>query len=485
MRLDFQQLGTPLNDALLINRIPTKVLSFIFRLAAGPIKSTDLRDVIRLSSICHHWREIVLDHDVMWSNIRLTGQDPSFVAQQMERCRGVPLHLSIDLPHRVEGAPFLAHFKQVASLIRTRRSQVHSISATIGDCQAFRRDLGLDWPNLEELVWVDVCPAGSHDPPVPDEGHPAPKLRSLSAKHCLAWEMTSATALTRLKLEGPMNIDIIKFLRAAPRLESLELIRFRVNPSSVQATSIDLPRLTRLVMGNVEYGQLFAQVTFPSLGNLSVNPVEHREPVEIVWGKLHVPPAVTTVKIEHLAHRHEKVSVTGSNEERTHSFNLTERAVETRTALMIRALCETSLTSVTSLSVGRGVPELGVQLPSTSICALISALQHLRRLDLFPSKLALAVTGHLRDNPLVCPELRILSLAVVRETCEDVFWSLSGLATDRANSERWLHRIDCVILRAGGDAGETDKLWDTMTRYFQFGEYMRCNGGEEVCQTWV
>jgi len=300
------------------------------------------------------------------------------------------------------------------------------------------------------------------------------------------------SALTTLKFEGPMDIDIIGFLQATPGLESLELIRLRVHPSPAQTTPTDLPHLTRLTIKNAEYGQLFTLFTFPSLRNLSIDPVEGQEPAEITWGKLQVPPAITRVKMEYRP-PHEKLSIIGSNGELTRSLSLTERVTETRIAPMIQALCDTQLTSVTSLSVGRGFPESGVQLPSASICALISGLPHLRRLDLFPSKIAVAVTEHLRDStrpehlrnsPRVCPELRILSLTMVRETYEDVFWSLSGLATDRANSERWLHRIDCVILKER-DAQGTAERWDTMSRYSKFGDLVRCNGGEEVSRTQV
>jgi hypothetical protein len=363
MRGVSQKLRSLLNRARPINRLPPEILSPIFQLVTGPIKTTDLRNVLRLSSICHDWRAIILQDGAMWSNIRLTGQDPNFVAQQLGRCRGAPLHLSFDMPHklfRIEGAPFLSHFKQVAPVIRARRSQVQSISVVIGGCRAFRRDFGLDWPNLEELVWVDACPTGSRmhdrDPPVPDEDHQTPKLRYLAAKQGLAWEMTSVTSLTTLKLEGPMDIDVFKFLRATPQLESLELIKLHVHPSPTNTTSIDIPRLTRLVMSNVEYGQLFARVTFPSLRSLTIDPVEHREPsMEITWGKLHVPFGITVLKIEYQPrHRHDRISITGTDRKSTRSFSLTEHAAPTRSALMIQALCNTSLTSVTSLSVGKG-----------------------------------------------------------------------------------------------------------------------------------
>lgn len=239
----FQQLSTPLNGARSINRLPTEVLSTIFRLAVGPIKTTDLHEVLNLSSICRYWRAIVLNHGAMWSSIRLIGRDPSFVTQQVERCRGVPLNPFIDLPRRifqVEGAPFLANFKRVAPIIRARRSQVRSIPAVIGGCRVLRRDLGLDWPKLEELEWVDACPPESRmherDPPVPDEGDPAPKLRCLAAKQGLPWDITSIATLTTLKLEGPMNIDVSSFLQATPGLEALELIRLHLQASSLVYT---------------------------------------------------------------------------------------------------------------------------------------------------------------------------------------------------------------------------------------------------------
>jgi len=238
------------------------------------------------------------------------------------------------------------------------------------------------------------------------------------------------------------------------------------------------------VMSNVEYGQLFVGVTIPALRNLIIDPVECWElSTEITWGKLHVPLGITMLKIEYQPrHRHDKIYVTGTDRKGTRSFSLTEHAALMRSTLMIQALCNTSLTSVTSLSIGRGVPELGVQLPSTSICALFSGLPHLRRLDLHPSQLSLAAMKYLRSHPLVFPVLRILSLTVVRDTCEVVFWLLSGLASDRANSKRWLHRIDSVILRTGEDPDETKRIWDSLSQHRKLEEYLRCSCvGKDAC----
>ena len=426
----------------------------------------------------------------MWSNIRLTGRDPSFVTQQVERCGGVPLHLFIDMPHttfQVEGLPFLANFKRVAPIVRARRNQVQSMTAVIGGCRAFLREFGSDWPNLEELVWIDACPTGSRtheqSPPVPENDHPTPKLRYLSAKQGLAWEMKNVPSLTALKLEGPMDIDILEFLRTTPGLEFLELITLRVQPPPENLVPIHLPRLIKLVMNNVEYGQLFVCATFPSLKNLTINPVEGGvPPTVIVWGKLQVPSTITTLKLEHLPHRRNKISITGSDGTKARSLSLTEHAELTRTTPMIQALCHgTSLIFVTSLSVGRGVPEPVVQLPPASIFTLISGLPRLLRLDLFPSKLTLATINYLCNHPLTCPELKILSLTLVQETCEEVFRSLSRFASDRADSERWLHRVDCVILRTK-DSHEARRIWESMSQHHRLDGYLQCSCVEEVRQ---
>lgn len=89
MRNVFRLLRTPIDRARQINCLPPDVLSVIFRLTTGPEKAPSLRDDILLSSVCQSWRVITLRNGVMWSNIRLTGQDPSIVAQQLERCRVV------------------------------------------------------------------------------------------------------------------------------------------------------------------------------------------------------------------------------------------------------------------------------------------------------------------------------------------------------------------------------------------------------------
>lgn len=73
--------------------------------------------------------------------------------------------------------------------------------------------------------------------------------------------------------EGPMDINILKFLQAAPHLESLELIGLRVStPPKTALVPIDLTRLAKIVTRNVEYGSLFVRATFLSLESLTIIP---------------------------------------------------------------------------------------------------------------------------------------------------------------------------------------------------------------------
>jgi len=227
-----------------------------------------------------------------------------------------------------------------------------------------------------------------------------------------------------------MNIDIFKLLQVTPHLKSLELIKLHVHSSPINATPIDLPRLTKLVIRDVEYGLLFACVTFPSLNNLTADPVQYQElSTEIVWSRLQVPAAITTLRINcSTYYRRHMIFISGLDETQTHSLSLREYTTPTRSISMIQALCNASLASVTSLSIGRGASEVA-QLPSTQICVLISQLPHLRCLGLLPSRFSLTAMKHLRDHPLICLELRVLGLAVVCETCEEVFELLWGLVT--------------------------------------------------------
>ena len=72
--------------------------------------------------------------------------------------------------------------------------------------------------------------------------------------------------------------------------------------------------------------------------------------------------------------------------------------------------------------------------------------------------------NYLGEHPLACLELRILGSTLVREACEGVFRLPSRFASNRADSGRWLHRMDCVILR-GKDSHEARYIWEPLSQH--------------------
>ncbi|KAF9650100.1 hypothetical protein BDM02DRAFT_3112714 [Thelephora ganbajun] len=67
------------NHARPIGRLPPELLSMIFELVATPPEydsTPTLRDVISLTHVCRYWRAILLNHNGVWSDIHLKGQDP-------------------------------------------------------------------------------------------------------------------------------------------------------------------------------------------------------------------------------------------------------------------------------------------------------------------------------------------------------------------------------------------------------------------------
>ena len=425
----------------------------------------------------------------MWSSVCVFGRHPTLTARQLERCRGFPLHLSIDIPctaFQVEEEESTSPITREARMIRAQQEQVRSISATVGDCRAFHRLFGSDWPNLEELIWIDVCPSWLriHEevPTAPWGVHQTPKLRYLSAQQGIAWWLASTTSLTALKLEGPMDTDLLGFLRANPRLKSLELVDLDLQPSLANTTSFDLPDVTRVVMYDVEYAHLFLCVTFPSLRHLVVDPLRCLGLRKIAWGQLQFPPTLTALEIQYLTHPfQDRISITGSDEANDSSLSLTESAGSLSSTPMIQALSNALLSRVTSLSIGGGAVGFWSLLPSTLICTLVSGLPHLWYLSVLSHHLTLTIVDHLCNHLLDCPELRILSLTLVRSTCSMSSRSLSGFLSDRASSGRWVHRVDCVILEAPGeDLEEAKRVWEFLSRDWGFAGCLRCNCVGEV-----
>jgi len=468
------------NHARPIGRLPPELLSVIFEYVAAPPEydsAPTLRDVISLTHVCHYWRAILLNHNGVWSDIHLKGQDPGSVTQQLERCGDVALNVNVHLQFwmfRRENTRLLNNLREALTGIRLHRDQIRRLVVHIASCQAFHQYFNFDLPNLEELVWDDLClqHAVTHNSNPPDPEHNRlPRLRYLSAKKTLYWPVEFTNGLTFFRLEGHMTIapeKLMGFLRRNPALESLELINLHVPYHFLPGGPIELNQLTKLTIQNVEHGHIFPYVTLPALESLDIGPFEPPPPrwVNSVWFRLQVPSGIATLNITYhdIEESRSKISVVGFDKVSRRLLTLAEHTAGRGLTPVLNALVGASLDSVITLCFGEEGTTFENQALSAPILALLRSLPLLRRIDFGWEHLANKVIAYLNDDRGLCPELKDLRVKVTRQSYPSVFNSVQKLILSRADAEQWLSNVECIVSEADGDAETTRRLWDSLFR---------------------
>lgn len=466
------------NNARPIGRLPPELLSLIFELVATPPEydsTPTLRDVISLTHVCHYWRTILLNHNRVWSDIHLKGQDPGLVTQQLERCGDAALSVNVHLQFwmfRRENTRLLNNLRGALTNIRLRRDQVRRLVVHIACCQAFHQYFNFDLPNLEELVWEDLCMqhAITHnsDPPDPEHNR-LPRLRHLSVKKTFYWPVEFTSGLTTFKLEGNMTIapgKLTNFLRRNPTLESLELVNLHVPYEFLPERTIELDHLTKVSIRNVEHGHILPYVALPALEDLEIGPFEQPPPrwVNSVWFGLQVPPGITTLAITYHGSEEDRnrVSAVGFDKTSRRLLTLAEHSVERRLTPVLDALANASLALVTTLCFSEEGTNFEDQVSSTPILALLRSLPLLGQVDLGWGHLTTRVVTCLDERRRLCPELKDLKVKVTRQSCYSVFKSVEKLVLSRADAEQWLSKVECIVSDADGDGEATRRSWESL-----------------------
>ena len=493
-----------LNNERPINRLPQNVLATIFTFAATPPAhnptASTTSGIVSLVRVCRHWRETILHQSELWSDVHLKGQNPKFVAQQIARCHGAPLRVYLHLPHWVflpEERTILQNLVGAMSLIADHRNQVRRLTVRIAGCRVFHDHFDLDFPNLEEFVWDDLCVENS-----PSHGStPAdrsklrlPNLSYLSVKKSLDWPMKFAAGLTRFKLEGSMIVPVAAFtdfLRQNQSLECLELFNVSI-PFVVSRTQpVVLNRLVTFLTHNVENGHLLSHITLPRIRNIELAPVHPpREWFPTIWSGLQLPVDVDTISLHYDraigTGSSMEISIVGINKPRTRLFNLIERTAGARFTTLFCALGEVSLDSVTVLCFNgdQGREPQIWPLPSPN-GALLENLPHLTSIYVCWTCVVEDVIRCLTDSPRTCPELRVLRVKVAPGTCDRVFGLVLALAKRRHTVKQPLYSVECVAgdPRAKGGFGsgqpsfstpeETRALWNSLAQNSKLKKYLR------------
>ena len=465
------------NHARPIGCLPPELLSMIFDLVATPPEydsTPTLRDVISLTHVCRYWRTVLLNHNGVWSDVHLKGQDPGLVVQQLKRCGDAALSVNVHLQFwmfRRENIRLLNNLRETLTDIRLHRNQVRRLVVHIACCQIFHQYFNFDLPNLEELVWEDLCVqhATTHSSNPPDPEHNRmPRLRHLSVKKSLHWPVELTSGLTTFKLEGHMVVapeKLTGFLRRNPALETLELINLHVPYNFLPDKAVELDHLTRLSIQNVEHGHIFPYIALPALKGLEIGPFDQPPRwVGSVWFGLQVPSGITALTITYHGFEgdRDKISVVGFDNTSNQLLALTEHTVGRRFTPVLGALANASLALVTTLYFDEEGQNLEGGVSSDPILALLRSLPRLRRVGLGWGHLTSKVFTCLNDHRQLCPELKDLRVKVTRQTYFSIFGLVRKLVQSRADAEQWLSRAECFISEDDeSDAEATRRLWDS------------------------
>jgi hypothetical protein len=460
----------------------------ILNLIATPSEDIDsmsaFKNLMSFVRVCRYWRTTLLNHCGVWSNVLLRGQDPNFLAWQMSYSQNAPLDIAIHQRIYDSGGRLLRNFHACMKTIREHRHRVRSLSVRLSRYDFFWGCFNFDLPNLEEFAWEDMGPHGVvHFLTTPAWNvNRYPNLRRLSVRGTLDFPVGSATGLTRFKLEGPMVVtlaDISNCLEQNSTLECLELVNLHVlGGIPGQTKCIKLHNVTTLLLHNLEHGHLFPYLSLPALGNLhigSFKPPNWWTPA--VWGDFPLPSGITSLNVKYRGWEggFDSACITGSDDTRTHSLNLTEHSLGTRFSPMLSALANTPLHTVTSISfTEEGTNDPRYQLFSPPLRTMLGSLPNLTHMDLRWGHLTHQIIEHLRHT---CPELKTLRVKTTRLSCQATFVLVLRMAKARAAAGTRLSKIECVVAKDEDGAVQTRELWDALAQNAELEHYLGFGDG--------
>ncbi|KAN0138246.1 hypothetical protein V8E53_004135 [Lactarius tabidus] len=248
-----------------ISSLPTEVIAAIFsifRSFDAPLAGgkRDHLAWLRVTHVCHQWREIALNNPIFWSHIDFTNITLAGVAEMLSRAKKAPLRLEARVTgHRREGARFSAFKKELQSHV----SDICYLTIKADSvllCRTLKR-LASPAPTLERLsLFMDAnyqlrTPSQA---PIPDTlfGGTTPRLSCLELRKCnINWKSPLLKGLRHLEIRSPSErarpslTDWLDALDEMPQLRELILDSASPivppSPFDIKRT-ITLPFLTQL-----------------------------------------------------------------------------------------------------------------------------------------------------------------------------------------------------------------------------------------------
>ena len=252
-----------------ISSLPTEVISTIFFILRAPVAPSPLTPPtpsenpdnlpwIRLSHVCHHWREITLDQPLFWSHLHFNNFSSAGAAEILARTTmaRVPLHLKAKILGHWNNAQFDTFQKQ----IRLHASHIShlDISADFSRFSNVIEGLVSSAPILEYLSLA--CTGLSSGVCIPDtlfDGN-TPRLSYLKLRKCnISWKSLLLKGLKCLEIHYPSasgRPSVSVWLDALDEMPQLQILSLHAaSPIAVPAPlppgirrTITLPSLSVL-----------------------------------------------------------------------------------------------------------------------------------------------------------------------------------------------------------------------------------------------
>ncbi|KAH8993961.1 hypothetical protein EDB92DRAFT_1851946 [Lactarius akahatsu] len=278
-----------------ISALPTEVITVIFSFLRVPVKLlliallevTDPLAWLRVTHVCHHWREIALHQPLFWSHVNFTTFNSAGAAEILARANKVPLYLEARVPiGHWDGARFSAFQKELQACVSHIRHL--AISAEYVHLRKTLDELVSSAPTLEYLaLCCNKYGRGAifsrvFVPDILFDGT-TPRLSCLELRNCaISWESPLLKGLRNLEIHKPSadaRPGLSVWLGALDKMPQLKTLTLHTAspiappgsslPSSVERT-VTLPSLTRLnITASVsECGLALAHLDLPALTQL-------------------------------------------------------------------------------------------------------------------------------------------------------------------------------------------------------------------------
>lgn len=211
-----------------IFRIPNEMLISIFMIIVD--HTADSKDMIPLTHVCQHWRQVSLEASVLWSFINITSS--RFLPEICTRSQQAPITVYIILNDETPSSAVKFLLENALHL------RVLDVAYSEEELAIVKILLRKRCPLLQILRLIDE---GSRPSRLPDLlGRHASTLRQLSLSGVFIETLSSLTQLTHLEVWDDPEFDPLPALKNMPRLEvmGIGLADLRDCPATYDGTSV-------------------------------------------------------------------------------------------------------------------------------------------------------------------------------------------------------------------------------------------------------